>query len=355
MAVLCQLADPAHYRPFDWSLIDDPADLRYWLDLFADFPAKIEKLLREDNLTGPDFDRRWAAFQAEYGRRIERWRADPLDGGEVTTVKLCEHRQTMLLKHGFPDPYVKLKARENETAAELYPSVIERIDGLPAEARWEVLLKALFAGNMFDMGAPLTSDMYDNGGIDFLATLERIPPRPWFIDHADALYARLWPEPAYRQILFFVDNAGSDIVLGAIPLIRELARHGPHVVVAANSRPALNDITIDELNVLLRRLADVDPVLAELMETGRIRTVPSGGDIPLIDLSRVSDECNAAAAESDLIVLEGMGRGVESNWRQTFQCDVWRVALLKDECVVKWVGAKLWDPVCRFDAGQARR
>ncbi|HOB76334.1 MAG TPA: ARMT1-like domain-containing protein [Phycisphaerae bacterium] len=349
MAVLCQLANPEHYRPFDWSLVADPADLAYWLGLFAGFPRRIEKLLRADGLAGADFESRWRAFCEEYAAGMARWQADPLAGGEVTTIALCEFRQAMLIKHGFPDPYAGIKARENEAAAELYPGVIERIDRLPAEQRWETLLRALFAGNMFDMGSPLTIDLYHTGGIDFLATLDRIPPRPWFIDHADALHERLWPKPAWRQILFFVDNAGSDIVLGAIPVIRELARRGPRVVVAANTTPALNDITIDELNVLLRRLAEVDPVLAGLLEDGRIATVASGCGIPLIDLSRVSDECNAAAAQSDLIVLEGMGRGVESNWRQTFKCDVWRVALLKDESVVKWVGAHLWDPVCRFD------
>jgi uncharacterized protein with ATP-grasp and redox domains len=349
MPVFCQLADPDHYRPFDWSLVADPQTLDYWLGLFGNFPTQLERRLRQDAMTGLNFESRWAAFCAEYAAGIARWRADPLADGELTTVTLCDFRQRMLIKHGFPDPYVRLKARENERAAELYPALVDRIDHQPPDERWPTLLRALFAGNMFDLGAPLTIDMYHRGGVDFLSTFDRIPPRPWFIDDADALRDRLWPRPIYRQILFFVDNAGSDIVLGAIPIIRELARRGPRVVVAANSRPALNDITIDELDTLLRRLSNVDPVLAHLVEADRIATVASGGGIPLIDLGQVSEACNTAAAASDLIVLEGMGRGVESNWRQTFKCDVWRVGLLKDEAVVKWVGAKLWDPICRFD------
>ena len=48
-----------------------------------------------------------------------------------------------------------------------------------------------------------------------------------------------------------------------------------------------------------------------------------------------------AAAESDLIVLQGMGRGIESNWTEQFTCDVWRVALLKDRTVAQWIGAAL--------------
>src|SRR5207244_3347549 len=117
----------------------------------------------------------------------------------------------------------------------------------------------------------------------------------------------------------------------------ELARQGMPVVLAANSAPALNDITIDELNPLLKQLAAWDRILSELLDGGRIRTVASGSGIPLIDFSEVSDACDAEAAHSDLIVIEGMGRGVESNWRQTFKCDVWRVALVKDECVAGWI------------------
>jgi hypothetical protein len=90
-------------------------------------------------------------------------------------------------------------------------------------------------------------------------------------------------------------------------------------------------------------------VLRELRGSDRIATVGDGNGSPLIDLSQVSDECNAVAAESDLVVLEGMGRGVESNWRQKFTCDAWRIALVKDEMVAKWVGCRVFDPVCRFD------
>jgi type II pantothenate kinase len=149
--------------------------------------------------------------------------------------------------------------------------------------------------------------------------------------------------------LFFVDNAGADIVLGVLPVAREMARAGIRVVLSPNTAPALNDITLVELDPLLNQLAVTDAVLESMIADGRLRTVESGGDTPLIDMSRVSDACNAIAAESDLIVLEGMGRGVESNWTEPFTCDVWRIALLKDHTVADWVGARLFDGICRFD------
>jgi type II pantothenate kinase len=209
-------------------------------------------------------------------------------------------------------------------------------------------MTGLFAGNMFDMGAPETIEMYERGEMQFASILERIPKRPWFIDDADALIERL-EAGAYRRALIFVDNSGTDIVLGVMPLVREFARRGMPVVMAANSTAALNDITIDELNGLLEVLSTKDPVLSELVAKGSITTVPSGTGLPLIDLSEVGDDCNRVARDCDLVVLEGMGRGVESNWRQTFNCDVWRVALIKDACVAKWLGCKLFVPVCRFE------
>ena len=135
-----------------------------------------------------------------------------------------------------------------------------------------------------------------------------------------------------------------------VAFLVEAARNGIRVVMAANSGPALNDITFDELNPLLQRLSAVDPVLADLLTSDRITTVATGTSSPLIDLSTISDASNAAAADSQLIILEGMGRGIESNWRQRFTCDVSRIALVKDECVARWLGCELFQPVCRFDS-----
>jgi type II pantothenate kinase len=89
---------------------------------------------------------------------------------------------------------------------------------------------------------------------------------------------------------------------------------------------------------------EVEPSLGGLP----ISFVSTGTGEPLIDLEKVSDELNAAAADADLVVLEGMGRGVESNLDAAFSCDALNLAMLKDEAVAKRVGGKLYDVVCRF-------
>lgn len=350
MPVLCQLANPDTYQVSTWNLMDNEEDAAYWLALFAGFPDRSDRYLLEDGLAGPDFSRRWLAFATEYAERLEMIRVEAERTGRLYTIDLCRFRWDMLDRHGFPDPCAGVKQRENDVAVTLYPEVVQRVDALAGRPRWELLLKGILAGNMFDLGSPETMAMYQRGEADFFSFLEYVPARPWFIDHADVLLSGLNGGARWRQVLIFVDNSGADIVLGVLPLARELGRQGLRVALAANRTPALNDITIGELRPLLERVAGMDPVLSDLLTSGRLVGIDSGNSYPSIDLSRVSEECDAAAAESDLIVLEGMGRAIESNWDASFKCDVWRVAMLKDESVVRWRGAKLYDAVCRFEA-----
>ena len=46
-------------------------------------------------------------------------------------------------------------------------------------------------------------------------------------------------------------DAGADAVLGMIPLARELLRGTCEVIMVANARPAINDVTVWELQALL--------------------------------------------------------------------------------------------------------
>jgi uncharacterized protein with ATP-grasp and redox domains len=123
-----------------------------------------------------------------------------------------------------------------------------------------------------------------------------------------------------------------------------MAMRGTRVILAANQRPTLNDMTIDDVNAWWPRLVDAEPSLAQLP----IDRISTGTGEPLIDLIAVSDELNAAAADADLVILEGMGRGVESNLDARFACDAMNLAMIKDTMIAKRNGGKLFDVVCRF-------
>jgi type II pantothenate kinase len=57
---------------------------------------------------------------------------------------------------------------------------------------------------------------------------------------------------------------------------------------------------------------------------------------------------NEAARGADLLILEGMGRGVMSNFDASFTCDALNIAMIKDEWVARRFGGKTFDLVCRF-------
>ncbi len=345
MAVLCKLADTAGYVASDWDLLSDPAGREYWI---GHFTQHTETMLHLCAAQGTD-PAAMAAFQKELLAELDRLRADPTSWGALTILSFDERRERLLRKHGIADPYAQVKQRENAAALGLMVEVLAELDDLTGPPLIEALVRGIFAGNIFDLGSLATIDNYHQEGMDFHATRERQPARPWRVDDFDALSARLLDGPPYRQVLFFVDNAGADLILGCLPLARHLARGGTRVVLAANTTPSLNDITWDELQGVLDRTAQIDPVLAGLLTEGRIDTVPSGCGTPLIDLSDISDACNDAARPADLIILEGMGRSIESNFHVAFTCDVLKIALLKDEKVAQRLGGALYDQVCRFE------
>ena len=74
---------------------------------------------------------------------------------------------------------------------------------------------------------------------------------------------------------------------GMIPLARELIKNGTFVVLAANETPALNDITAQELQVLLKDCAQLDKLLGRAVQEQVISVVSSGSSLPIIDLTKV--------------------------------------------------------------------
>jgi damage-control phosphatase, subfamily II, stand-alone protein len=123
-----------------------------------------------------------------------------------------------------------------------------------------------------------------------------------------------------------------------------MAQRGATVVLTANERPTLNDMTLAEVNEWWPKIVQTEPSLIGLP----IERVSSGTAEPLIDLARISGELNAAAADADLVILEGMGRGIASNLDAQFSCDVLKVAMIKDEAIAARHGGKVFDVVCRF-------
>lgn len=350
MAPFCLLKDPDRYVAQDWNLTEDAEARDYWLDLFRDhFEIALGHAM---DRYGPPAQRRIEPAREEFSALIDRLREDPaaLGNGEpLTVLALCRQRERVLRGHGMGDPFGHIKDRENESAAELYPQIVRELHAMEDWDKWLHLVECVFAGNLFDLGSSPTMHLAHKP-VDFLATVEDTRPRPWKVDDFDRLWEDLQDAPPtkWARAVVFVDNAGSDFILGVMPLVRELALGGTQIVLAANEQPSLNDVTADETVEIVQHLSTLDRDLAALIEGQMFEVVSTGNDIPLIDLGEVSDELNEAAADADLVILEGMGRAVESNFTSEFKVDALRLALLKDPKVAERIGAELYDCVCKY-------
>jgi bifunctional damage-control phosphatase, subfamily II, fusion protein len=159
-----------------------------------------------------------------------------------------------------------LKRWENADALRDLPAVLASMDRLPLPERQEALIRGLLAGNMFDWGAHAVVSKLETGTLTFEAAGATVQ-RAAALDDAAALFARLDRPPLHRRAIVFVDNAGYDIALGVFPFVRFLLQRGTEVVLAANSLPALNDITYRELLGLVDAVAQNDRVFQHAVES----------------------------------------------------------------------------------------
>ncbi|MCK4305994.1 MAG: DUF89 family protein [Candidatus Eisenbacteria sp.] len=291
-----------------------------------------------------------------------------LEGGgaaaEVRTIhEVTLIRDNLLRSNGLIDPYWEIKAREAERLMPQARGALREAwesgggeSGKPALAG---LLAGMLGGNLFDLGSRSTQEAFCKGQLDTEAACARF--RPWVAqtlrdmepEAADLLFPRprQLGEPPEGRVILFADNAGADFLLGVLPMALFLARRW-EVWIAVNSLPSSSDIAIEEACALLAGLRSgaEDPV-ALAMHSGRLRLVASGTGSPGIDLRYVGAELNRVAHDASWILLEGQGRGIETNWTTRFRCTVFRLAVVKDALVAQELGLEPNSPVLRCDRG----
>ncbi len=341
------LKDPATYRACKWDMRHDHEARVYWITFFIKHVDTILGLGREmaearkQNLD--EVDARIEACKKEFVEVFEAFLEKPNYHQPVTILTLDEWRDGLLRKHGFVDPFLDLKDRENEKVIAFLPVICKQLDALPDDQAFQAVVEGVFAGNIFDMGAAGSAALLLDGKLDFFSTRQKLARRPWLVDQFDQFAAEAL-QNKWKKCVFFIDNAGADFLLGAIPFMRWLSRRGTKVVLAANENPTLNDMTIHDVKRWWGRMTHDEPSL----ESCNIELVSTGTSEPLIDLAKVSHELNQAAVGADLVIVEGMGRGVESNLDAEFNCSAANLAMIKDQMVAKRQNGKLYDVICRF-------
>lgn len=371
------LADPKGYEPNTVDL-GDPNELQYWFTILSDHsPDLVDKAVASEGGTD-DAKRRGDAFAHAFRAHLARLMVEPAAYGKLGLANLLELREECLREFHFSDAYKTIKQRENEASLAVLPDLLMELDSMDEEKRLLALIEGVLAANIFDWGSRACVDLYHKGTIIEIYRMSRKKmQRPWRVDDFDMFKKRMLgsgkekPKP-HKRALLFVDNSGADIVLGMLPLTRELLRRGTEVVLVANSLPALNDVTASELpNIvteaakhcdILRKAAEAGELLVDAMATDRednvknISSVPrlmvveNGCGSPCIDFRQVSSDLAAAANEADLVILEGMGRALHTNYNARFKCDALKLAMVKNQRLAeKIVNGNIYDCICRYE------
>ncbi|RAL39779.1 unnamed protein product [Cuscuta campestris] len=319
-----------------------------WINLFLNsIPSFRKRAESDDSVT--DAPLRADKFAQRYAGILEDLKKDPEShGGPPDCILLCRLREQVLREVGFRDIFKRVKDEENAKAISLFEHVIRLNDAIEDEAmRVENLVKGIFAGNIFDLGSAQLAEVFSNDGMSFLASCQNLVPRPWVIDDLDAFILK-WSKKCWKKAVIFVDNSGADIILGVLPFARELLLRGTQVVLAANDLPSINDVTHTELIDIISKLKDEHEKLAGV-DTSNLFIANSGNDLPVIDLTRISQELAYLASNADIVILEGMGRGIETNLYAQFKCDSLKIGMVKHPEVAQFLGGRLYDCVFKYN------
>ncbi|CAN6482248.1 unnamed protein product [Victoria cruziana] len=328
------LVEPVAYQPCTIPYrfpSDDPSKATAteieWIEVFRRSIPSFRKRAEEDDSVA-DAPEKAKKFEQRYTEILEDLIADPEShGGPPDGILLCRLREQILRELGFKDIFKKVKDEENSKAIALFEGVVRLNDAIEEEnKRVESLIRGIFAGNVFDLGSAQLAEMYEKDGITFLTCCHNLLPRPWIIDDLDMFISK-WSTKSWKKAVIFVDNSGADFILGILPFARELLRRGTQVVLAANDLPSINDITYHELVEIIPKLKDKNGQILGVDASGLL-VANSGNDLPVIDLSVVCPELAYLANDADLAIIEGMGRGIETNLHAQFKCDSLKIGMV---------------------------
>ncbi|GMH02894.1 hypothetical protein Nepgr_004733 [Nepenthes gracilis] len=319
-----------------------------WIDLFYNSIPSFTKRAESDE-TVPDAKVKAEKFAQRYSEILEDLKKDPeTHGGPPDCILLCRLREQVLREVGFRDIFKKVKDDENAKAISLFGNVVHLNDAIEDQGRrLENLIRGIFAGNIFDLGSAQLAEVFSKDGMSFLASCQNLVPRPWVIDDLDNFKLN-WSKKSWKKAIIFVDNSGADIILGILPFVRELLKRQTQVVLAANDLPSINDVTYHELIEIISKLKDEHGQLMGV-DSSNLFIANSGNDLPVIDLTRVSQELAYLASDADLVILEGMGRGIETNLYAQFKCDSIKIGMVKHPEVAQFLGGRLYDCVFKYN------
>ncbi|XP_053776753.1 4'-phosphopantetheine phosphatase isoform X3 [Desmodus rotundus] len=318
------LLDPSSYVPDTVDLTDDAQARKYWLTCFEEaLDGQVVKRAVASQPGSVDAAERAEKFRHKYWDKLQTLRLQPFAYGTLTVRSLLDTREHCLNEFSFPDPYSKVKQKENGVALRCFQRVVCALDALGWEERQLALVTGLLAGNVFDWGAKAVSDVLESD------------PQFGFAE-------------AKRKL---EDNSGVDVILGVFPFVRALLSRGTEVILACNSGPALNDVTHSESLIVAEHIAAMDPIVHAALREERLLLVQTGASSPCLDLSRLDKGLASLVRErgTDLVVIEGMGRAVHTNYYAALRCECLKLAVIKNSWLAERLGGRLFSVIFKYE------
>jgi len=345
------LLDPVGYLPDTEDLTHDEPAREYWLNCLEEAIDKFAERAVNSQPSTADAEKRAVHFKEKYVRRLHELKKNPCAYGSLTVRSLLDTREHCMEEFHFVDPYSMQKQTENESALKLLPARLDELRSKAWEERQLSLAKGMLAGNVFDWGAKEVAALMENEeDFGFTEAMGKLQVRPWLFDDFDDWLSRQ-RGPAYKSAVIFIDNSGIDIILGIFPFAVDLLERGTKVILCANSRPALNDVTYRELSVMTKKVAALSDVISSALAEGRLLVMESGQGSPCLDLRYIDYDLAAVIREHDvdLVVLEGMGRAVHTNLHANFACDALKVAVLKNRWLAERLGGEMFSVMFKYE------
>ncbi|GAB6026236.1 Pantothenate kinase 4 [Chamberlinius hualienensis] len=347
------LLDSHHYVADTVDLTLDAEAREYWLLCFEEGIDKFVEVAINNQPNRETAVERANLFKKKYLARLRHLNRHPFAFGSLTVRNLLDMREHCLLEFDFPDPYLSQKHLENEKALKLLPNWLKSLSSLDWISKQEALVCGVLAGNVFDWGAKEVVKLMENGEFGFEEAKKELQVRPWLVDDLDQWLDRL-KGPAHNCAAIFVDNSGIDIVLGIVPFAIELLQRGTKVILCANAKPALNDVTYIELLVLVKEISAFNSIVAQSLDNEKLLVMDSGQASPCLDLSRLNQSlADALLSEGvDLVVLEGMGRAVHTNLDAKFKTESLKMAVLKNKWLANRLGGDMFSVMFKYERGE---
>ncbi|KAJ3064126.1 hypothetical protein HDU98_000142 [Podochytrium sp. JEL0797] len=335
------------YNPDSINLSDSKLQF-YWIDLLDNNLKDLVQLVLTWQKDQDNVVNRTAAFESIFRDHLQRLRKEPNAYGRLSIRSLLDLREQCLREMGFNDIFEDVKKRENEIALKQYKKLVAQTDALPERERIHELTDNILAGNMYDWGAQSVQQLLMAGELAFLTAKAKVLHPPKF-DDLEALTERFVNGESYKKAVIFVDNSGADIILGILPFARYLLSKGTTVILAANTRPSINDVTCYELDGILAEISKLDPAVEHAIKVRKLKVIGTGSASPCLDLRRINEELANECREVDFVVIEGMGRAIHTNFDAKFSVDCLKIAVFKNPQVAEDLGASMYDGIRIFE------